>query len=192
MGKHNLKVIEPDQEAQAAGKLFHASRTNYAEALKAAHECGSILQKKKEELKSVYGAWTLWLRDNEEVLGFGERQARRLIKFSEQPFPENLDPVSILQINRQLHGHTERTPASGGTTETIEENDDEIPELTPKEAKIEQSNLRSVLLMNSAASVQCAAVYEGPIDTEIIKACRRAARAWDELANNLERKSSHG
>jgi hypothetical protein len=105
-------------------------------------------------------------------------------------------------VNNDLRGENSppRTEKAGKNNNELNDSgensplddDDEIPELTPKEAKIEQSNLRSVLLMNSAASVQCAAVYEGPIDTEIIKACRRAARAWDELANNLERKSSHG
>jgi hypothetical protein len=59
------------------------------------------------------------------------------------------------------------------------------------EDKIGLRNLRSLLLMNSAACVECA-VYEGPIDAEIIMACRRAASAWDELANNLEQGKYHG
>jgi hypothetical protein len=73
--------------------------------------------------------------------------------------------------------------------------------ITPKEAKamqrrikreekIGQENLRSIILMNSAATLQFNAVkYQGPIDAEVIEACRRAARSWNELANNLERRS---
>jgi predicted transcriptional regulator len=52
------------------------------------------------------------------------------------------------------------------------------------EEKIGKENLRSVLLMNSAASVECA-VYEGPVDDEIIRATERAAAAWNNLAKRL-------
>jgi hypothetical protein len=59
-----------------------------------------------------------------------------------------------------------------------------------REEKIHQQNLRSILLMESGATLQFNAVeYDGPIDAEVIEACRRAARSWNDLANNLERRS---
>jgi hypothetical protein len=56
-----------------------------------------------------------------------------------------------------------------------------------REDKMGRDNLRSVLLMNSAASINCAVYEDGPVDEEIIAACRKAAKAWSELAANLER-----
>jgi DNA-binding transcriptional MocR family regulator len=56
-----------------------------------------------------------------------------------------------------------------------------------REENIGQENHRNVPLMNSAASIQ-SAEYHGPIDDEIIAACRRTAQAWDALANKLANK----
>jgi hypothetical protein len=56
-----------------------------------------------------------------------------------------------------------------------------------REEKIGQDNHRNILLMNSAASIQ-SADYHGPIDDEIVAACRRTAQAWNELANKLANK----
>jgi hypothetical protein len=56
-----------------------------------------------------------------------------------------------------------------------------------REEKIGQENHRNILLMNSAASIQ-SATYHGPIDDEIITACRRTAAAWSDLANKLANK----
>jgi hypothetical protein len=57
--------------------------------------------------------------------------------------------------------------------------------MSAAETKIGQQNLRSVLLMNSAASIKAAA-YEGPVDDKIIEACQRAANAWSELAERVK------
>jgi hypothetical protein len=57
--------------------------------------------------------------------------------------------------------------------------------MSAAETKTGQQNLRSVLLMNSAASIKCAA-YDGPVDDKIIEACQRAANAWSDLASKLD------
>lgn len=54
-----------------------------------------------------------------------------------------------------------------------------------RDAKIGQENLRSVLLMNSAASIKCAAAYHGPVDGATIAAARKAATKWDALADQM-------
>jgi hypothetical protein len=70
--------------------------------------------------------------------------------------------------------------------------DDDDEEMTPEEVEIGQQNLRSAILMNSAATIEFTAEYYGPIDTKVIEACKRAAQAWTELATKLERRVSHG
>jgi hypothetical protein len=76
-------------------------------------------------------------------------------------------------------------------TPISKENDDETGEMTPKEIKMEQKNLRSIILMNATATLDFTTDYHGPIDAKVISACRRAAQSWNDLADKLERKASH-
>ena len=189
-----LRLINADQAAREAGNLFRLGKANYLEALKAMHKCGGILRKKQEDLVDKKGAWKLWLRDNEDVLGFGWRKAYRLIEFNSQMSLSdlnNLDTIAIAGIRQKLYGkNTENLSlATTSSVDIIEEND---LETEAEEAAIGQQNLRNLLLNNAMVSAHFGArPYHGPIDRKIIKACRRAAQAWNDLADNLERSISN-
>lgn len=60
-----------------------------------------------------------------------------------------------------------------------------LPELK-RDTDAGPKNLRNALLMNAAIS-EMHAVYHGPVDAEIIRACRQTANAWNKLAESLER-----
>ena len=187
-----LRLINADQAAREAGNLYRTARAGAIEALKAAHKCGGILNEKQKQLsKAGRGAWTLWLRDNEDILGFTWRTANRLMKFNNQPLPPSLDPIAIFNIRQELYGNNtaNSTLTSNSSVDIIEEND---LETEAEEAAIGQQNLRNLLLNNAMVSAHFGArPYHGPIDRKIIKACRRAAQAWNDLADNLERSISN-
>jgi len=53
-----------------------------------------------------HGEWLPWLEENEQVLGFGDVTARRMIRVAEanQSLTHNLDDSEALTISRQLWG----------------------------------------------------------------------------------------
>jgi len=113
------------------------------------------------------------------------------MKFNNQPLPPSLDPIAIFNIRQELYGNNtaNSTLTSNSSVDIIEEND---LETEAEEAAIGQQNLRNLLLNNAMVSAHFGArPYHGPIDRKIIKACRRAAQAWNDLADNLERSISN-
>jgi hypothetical protein len=50
-------------------------------------------------------------------------------------------------------------------------------------------NLRNAFLMNAAVS-EMHAVYYGPVDADIVRACRQTANAWNKLVESLEKANS--
>ena len=93
--------------------------------------------------------------------------------------------ISHTQIYRDVAPKVPKTGTKGATEPKSRKRQKK------REEKIGQENLRNALLMNSAAAIECA-VYEGVVDTEIIKACRRTAEVWTALADNLEEKLNNG
>lgn len=77
---------------------------------------------------------------------------------------------------------------------------DNVEELRPRAKNpdfvpaYERRNRRAFILMNCHASAHTArdemANYKGPVDDEILAACRKVAEAWAELANALEERKS--
>lgn len=68
--------LHEDKDAKLIGQTYRKGVETYQEA-------GRMLIKQKQKLG--HGKWLPWLKANETVLGFGERTARKLMDWAENP-----------------------------------------------------------------------------------------------------------
>jgi hypothetical protein len=88
------------------------------------------------------------------------------------------------------------TEQGGGSDETADAGDDAEAGPAP-EAKANKRaetsydrNARQGFLKDCNDAAICAEDYKGPIDDEVLRACRRVADAWAKLADELEREAA--
>ena len=76
-------------------------------------ECGIRLKAVKGSMP--HGQWISWLETNEEMLGFGERHAQRLLKVaSKATLASDLEDTEALEISRLLWGHNHNAIGTQG------------------------------------------------------------------------------
>jgi hypothetical protein len=95
-----------DPDAAEIGELYARARGSMADAVRHAITCGEKLIAKKKNF--AHGHWLQWLQANAEVLGFGERTARMLMKAaSNRQLASDLDNATALAISRKVWGHAQ-------------------------------------------------------------------------------------
>jgi len=98
----------PDTDAYQISALFIRAKGSMLDGLKYYIECGVKLKAVKDSL--AHGQWLPWLKENEEVLGFEERAAQRLVKVaSKATLTTDLDDAEALEISRLLWGNATGT-----------------------------------------------------------------------------------
>lgn len=98
-----LSSVLVDRDADEIGRLYALAKVSIVESVKYQIACGERLAAKKASMG--HGEWLPWLKENEGVLGFGERSAQMLIKVSNTKPASDLEPAEALAISRQLWGH---------------------------------------------------------------------------------------
>jgi hypothetical protein len=94
-------------DAREIGVLFRRGRSSAIEGVKYLIEAGQRLAVIKKS--KPHGEWLPWLRANEDVLGFGEDTAARLIKILTYSAPaRNLTEEQARQITQKVWGHAAR------------------------------------------------------------------------------------
>src|SRR5262245_18494348 len=108
-----LKGEIVDIDAAKIGDLYRKSKSSMVESVRCLLEAGHRLAARKASLG--HGAWLQWLEKNAEVLGFGERTARMLIRGANRKPASDLSEDNALAINREIWGHV--SPRTIGTGE---------------------------------------------------------------------------
>jgi hypothetical protein len=104
MAMASRELTVADTDAKEIGALYSRARSSFVESVRCLTETGKRLKAKKASLPQ--GAWLPWLTDNADVLGFGERAARMLMKgASNRKLAADLGTEEALQISRELWGH---------------------------------------------------------------------------------------
>ena len=99
------------EDAAVIGLLYQKSRNSLVESVEFALQCGQCLTAKKASLP--HGGWLPWLADNAEVLGFGDRTARRLLELAAiRSSTTTLDEAGALAISRKLWGNDSKKSSS--------------------------------------------------------------------------------
>lgn len=112
-----MPVTDLDISPEAIGDLFKKAHTSAAESVQFAIQCGQRLIAKKSTVK--HGHWLFWLKENREVLGFGEDTAQRWIKLatSNTAPARFLEPEAAVTLNRLMWGHAPKAkPAQAAPT----------------------------------------------------------------------------
>ena len=98
-----------DPDATEIGELYARARGSMVDAVRQAIACGEKLIAKKKHF--AHGHWNQWLEANAEILGFGERTARMLMKAaSNRQLASDLDDATALAISRKIWGHAQPQP----------------------------------------------------------------------------------
>ncbi|MDE5446478.1 DUF3102 domain-containing protein [Bradyrhizobium sp. CSA207] len=101
-----VKRGNTDPDATEIGELYARARGSMVDAVRQAIACGEKLIAKKKTF--AHGHWSQWLQANAEVLGFGERTARMLMKAaSNRQLASDLDNTTALAISRKIWGHAQ-------------------------------------------------------------------------------------
>jgi hypothetical protein len=113
-----------DVDAVRIGGLCRKSRESMEDSMRYAIEAGHHLIAKKDSL--AHGEWLPWLEANADTLGFDTRRtASRLMKLANEygspngTLASHLNDADIVQINRQIWGHT-KTPKAPATKPKVE------------------------------------------------------------------------
>jgi phage N-6-adenine-methyltransferase len=107
--------LSTDSDAIKIGALYARSASGMADAVKAIHECGAELTKKKTTM--AHGEWLPWLAEQRDVLGFDKRTAQKLIGFANTTLASHLTPAEALKLSRQVWGHTNHLANGTGENE---------------------------------------------------------------------------
>jgi hypothetical protein len=95
-----------DPDATEIGELYAHARGSMVDAVRQAIACGEKLIAKRKAF--AHGHWSQWLQANAEILGFGERTARMLMKAaSNRQLASDLDSTTALAISRKIWGHAQ-------------------------------------------------------------------------------------
>ena len=98
-----LEIV--DNDAIRIGDLYLQARNSFVGSVQRLIECGQALISKRETLE--HGQWLPWLAANEQILGFKERAARRMIEAANRSPATDLNEKDALQISRQIWGHVD-------------------------------------------------------------------------------------
>jgi ParB family chromosome partitioning protein len=95
-----------DKDAAAIGDLYVKARASMIASVQSYAEIGRRLDAKKAELKAKGEPWLPWLKENEPVLGFGERTARRLMSTAEdRTLTSDLTEEEAAELLRKMWGN---------------------------------------------------------------------------------------
>jgi DUF3102 family protein len=115
------------EEARLIAREFSAAKRNMVEAVKHLHAAGTLPRKKKDSLP--HGEWLPWLEANYDVLGFSDRTAQKLMKFSNATLTADLDEAEAAKLTKELWGN----PPPRLTKPDEEEEPEEESESEPEE-----------------------------------------------------------
>lgn len=102
-------ALTADRDATQIGTLYRSATSAQAESVRALQECGRLLAIKRDSIP--HGGWMLWLKDNQEMLGFDIRTAQRLLRLANTTLTTHLDEATAVAISRQVWGNeTEVSP----------------------------------------------------------------------------------
>lgn len=175
-----------DPDATEIGELYSRARGSMVDAVRQAVACGEKLIAKKKTF--AHGHWNQWLQANAEILGFGERTARMLMKAaSNRQLASDLDNATALAISRKIWGHTQ-------SQEPKESKPERIPFADPmsrseQQRVIEQLTARITELDEEIDALRQTeettdATHQGDADYDavvLLSALQRAVNAANEL-----------
>jgi phage N-6-adenine-methyltransferase len=104
-----------DSDAFEIGKLYRKAGSSLVDSVRYQVECGQKLALKKQTLK--HGEWLPWLKEQADVLGFGERAARMLMGQANRQLTSDLTPPEAIAISRQTWGNDSQNHRAQGTGE---------------------------------------------------------------------------
>lgn len=106
-----------DPDAKEIGALYRLGRRSMIDSVHHLIEAGQRLAEKKDVLG--HGNWLPWLSENEEILGFGEFTARRLLKAGtfKSVVNDRYDENEALRLNRLIWGNNVRGTEGTGENE---------------------------------------------------------------------------
>lgn len=102
------KFPRADDAATQIGTLYRCAKMSQLESIRALHECGRLLRLKREMIP--HGGWTLWVKDNQEMLGFNEQTARRLMNLANQSLTTDMTEEEATALSRQVWGNVTEVP----------------------------------------------------------------------------------
>lgn len=102
-------------DAVQIGQLFTKAKSSMIDSLNYYIECGKRLKAVKDSLS--HGEWLPWLEENEEVLGFGDSTARRMIGAAEanQALTHDFSESDALTLSRQIWSNSVHNYRALGT-----------------------------------------------------------------------------
>jgi hypothetical protein len=106
-------AVEIGELYRKANELYRKAKVSIIDSVRWQVECGRRLVAKKDLVG--HGNWLMWLRENEPVLGFGERCARMLIRHANRKLAADLTEVEALEISRETWGHLAPVRGNCGT-----------------------------------------------------------------------------
>jgi hypothetical protein len=131
-----LPADSDGSEVLAMSELYKKAQSSFVESVRYYVELGVLLTAKKKQSK--HREWLPWLAANEQVLGFGRRQAQRFIqayKTSTSLLKDPSDPLdeqSAALISDKIWGNADKNPEGSDDAQQEdreeEENDAAIPE----------------------------------------------------------------
>lgn len=90
--------------AEQIGKLYSEARTSHLLSVTLLLNVGSHLTAIKRDIP--HGDWLLWLKDHKDILGFGDRTARRLIEAARKwTSTSNLTDEGAAEVSRLIWGN---------------------------------------------------------------------------------------
>ena len=87
------------------GSLFQRARASHIDTVRYLLECGQKLIEQKEA--TPFGEWLLWVKRHQQILGFNDRTARRLMDAARRyrSSTTDLDDDSAAKLNRLIWGN---------------------------------------------------------------------------------------
>ncbi len=104
-------LVPIDKEAIQIGALFVKAKGSMMDGLKYYIECGVKLKVIKDSLS--HGQWLPWLKENEEILGFGIATAQRIIQVSNTALTRHYSDLEATNFLRSIWGNNHRALGTG-------------------------------------------------------------------------------